>query len=503
MNLLEIGADGLDTGKPAFFRFRPLGDRVLLTNLEGRFVVLDDADFGRFARGEVEAGTPLFEQLSRENFLRESFDEAKAAAMIRARRRFLDAGPNLHVLVVTLRCNTTCVYCHASRANMDEVETDMTPEIAERAIDLILQTTSDYVTIEFQGGEPLVNFEVVKHAIEYALSKNASAGKQLEFTMVSNFALLDEEKLDYLLEHRVQLCTSIDGPADLHDSVRKLPRADGSAHGHAVRWTRRINERYRELGLEETLYHVEALVTVTRELLHRERELVDTYTELGCRALFLRPLDPFGFADKTQHLIEYPREDYLAFYRRTVDYIIERNKQGVEILERYAAIFLTKILNGEDPNFLDVRQPAGAGIGQLAYSYDGQIFTCDEGRMLDAMGDSSFRLGDVHMSSYRDLVGHETVRAVVLAGQLDGHPDCVHCAYNPYCGIPPVHSHKSQGSIWGRKRESSLCHVHKGILDYLFEKLATADQETLEVLQRWTTSRSRDHFLHRVTVGAV
>ena len=503
MKLLDIGPDALATTQPAFFRFRAVGDKVLLTNLEGRWVVLDDEQFGLFARGEVEEGTPLHELLSRENFLRETFDEAKAAEMIRARRTFLDAGPNLHVLVVTLRCNTTCVYCHASRANMDQVQTDMTPEIAEKAVDLILQTTSDYVTIEFQGGEPLVNFPVVQHAIEYALEKNKSIGKQLEFTMVSNFALMTEEKLDYLLDKRVQLCTSIDGPADLHDAVRKLPRADGSAHAHAVKWTKRINERYREMELAETLYHVEALVTVTRDLLHRERELVDTYSQLGCRALFLRPLDPFGFADKTAHLIEYPREDYLEFYRRTVDYIIEQNKQGVEILERYAAIFLTKILNGEDPNFLDVRQPGGAGIGQLAYSYDGQVFTCDEGRMLDAMGDSSFLLGDVWKSSYRDIVGHETVRAVVIAGQLDAHPDCVNCAFNPYCGIPPVHSHKIQGSIWGRKRESSLCHVHKGILDYLFEKLAEADPETLEVLRRWTTTRSRDHFLHQVTVGAV
>ena len=123
--------------------------------------------------------------------------------------------------------------------------------------------------------------------------------------------------------------------------------------------------------------------------------------------------------------------------------------------------------------------------------------------MLDAMGDPSFLLGDVWNSSYRDIVGHETVRAVVIAGQLDAHPDCVNCAYNPYCGIPPVHSHKIQGSIWGRKRESSLCHVHKGILDYLFEKIGEGDPETLEVFQRWTTTRSRDHFLHQVTVGAV
>jgi uncharacterized protein len=103
--------------------------------------------------------------------------------------------------------------------------------------------------------------------------------------------------------------------------------------------------------------------------------------------------------------------------------MIELNAGGTEILERYAAIFLTKILGGVDPNFLDVRWPAGAGLGALAYNYDGAIFTCDEGRMLDAMGDDAF-LGSATSatSRYRDVVGHETVRAVAIASNLDGRP---------------------------------------------------------------------------------
>lgn len=503
MNLVEIGRDSLDTATPAFFRFRKVGNgHVLLTNLEGRWLVVTDDEFEQYATGKVEDGSPLFERLKTENFLRDHYDVPKAAEMIRTRRNFLAGGPNLHVLVVTLRCNTTCVYCHASRANMDQVQTDMTKEVAEKSVDLILQSTNPYITIEFQGGEPLVAFEIVQHVIEYALEKNKSVGKELEFTMVSNFTLMTEEILDYLLEKRVQLCTSIDGPQDLHDKYRKLPRADGSGFGHAVKWTKRINERYGEMGLEETLYHVEALVTTTRDLLPRWKDLVDTYVGLGCRALFLRPLDPFGWADKTSHRIEYPRSEYLEYYRNTVDYIIELNKQGVEILERYAAIFLTKILNGEDPNFLDIRQPAGAGIGQLAYSYDGKIFTCDEGRMLHASGDDTFLLGNVFDSSYRDIVGHDTVRAVVIAGQLEGNADCVNCTYIPYCGIPPVHSHKTQGTMWGRMQESPMCTVHKGIQDYLFEKIAENDPETMDVFRKWTTIRPREHFLHQVTDGA-
>ena len=481
------------TELPAFFRMRQVGGRYLITNHEGSWMLLEPSEMRQFAEGTVPQDGELYQRLKDRNFLRDHYDVQKASEMLRARKHFLHYGPNLHILVITLRCNETCVYCHASRANMDAVHTDMSKEVAEQCVDMILRTTNPYVTIEFQGGEPLVNFEGVRHVIEYAKEKNRAIGKQLEFTMVSNLALMDEEKLQFLLENRVQICTSIDGPQHLHDKQRKLPTM--SSHETAVKWIRRINEAYGEMGLDDTLYHVEALLTTTRATLPQWKEVVDTYAELGCKALFLRPLDPFGFAEKTAEKIEYPREDYMEFYRNAVDYMIELNKQGVQILERYAAIFLTKILAGEDPNFLDIRWPGGPGIGQLAYNYDGKIFTCDEGRMLHEMGDDTFELGHVDTSSYRDIVGHPTVRALALASNLEQNPDCVSCSYLPYCGLNPVHGHKTQGTMFARPRESTICYVHKHIQDYLFEKLGEADPETLKIFERWTTIRPRDHFL--------
>jgi uncharacterized protein len=500
MKLLELERSH---GYPAFFRFREVAGKVVLTNYEGNWVVLEPDEFRAFAAGDVDPQSELHRRLSERNFVRDEYDVPRAAQMLRRRKGFVHWGPNLHLLVVTLRCNETCVYCHASRANMDATQTDMTPEIAEKAVDLALRSTNPSITIEFQGGEPLVAFPVVQHAIEYALEQNKRVGKQLEFTMVSNLGLMDEAKLRWLLEHKVQICTSIDGPKGLHDKQRKvtagseggrrLPQA--SAYDAATGWIRRINDAYGEMALDPTLYHVEALLTTTRETLTMPREIIDTYVDLGCRALFLRPVDPFGFAERTRRIVEYPRSAYLQFYREAVDYMIELNKQGVEILERYAAIFLTKILSGEDPNFLDIRSPGGAGIGQLAYNYDGKIFSSDEGRMLYEMGDDTFLIGDVRSSRYRDVVGHPTIRAMAIASNLDGQPDCVNCAYQPYCGTQPEHNHKTLGSMFGRMRESTMCAVHKGIQDYLFEKLGSADPDTLEVLSRWTTIRPRDHFV--------
>jgi His-Xaa-Ser system radical SAM maturase HxsB len=485
--------ESLDVNAPALFRWRKVGDKILITNQEGRYLLLTLDEFEQFTQGKVADDSDLFTRLKDANFLRDHYDVQAAAAMLRARKRFTTAGPNLHMMVVTLRCNETCVYCHASRADMDAVDTDMSLETAEKTVDLIFKTTSSFVTIEFQGGEPLVAWDVVKRVIEYAIEKNKVAKKELEFTMVSNFSLMTDEKLEYLIDHKVQLCTSIDGPADLHDGQRKLPSL--SAYDASTEWIAKINERYISKGLDPTLYHVEALLTTTRATLPRWKEVVDTYVSLGCRALFLRPVDPFGFAEKTAPKIEYPRDEYLAFYRSAVDYMLELNAKGEEILERYAAIFLTKILDGIDPNFLDIRWPAGAGLGALAYNYDGNIFTCDEGRMLDAMGDDTFRLGNVTDATYREIIGHDTVRAVAIASNMEATPDCVDCTYLPYCGIPPSHSYKTQGTIFGRMRESALCHVHKGIQDYLFEKIAEGDPQTMKTFGQWTTYRPREHFI--------
>jgi radical SAM protein with 4Fe4S-binding SPASM domain len=207
-------------------------------------------------------------------------------------------------------------------------------------------------------------------------------------------------------------------------------------------------------------------------------------------------VDPFGFAARAGGRIGAGPGAYHDFYRAAVEHMLALNRQGVQILERFAAIFLAKILTPEDPNYLDIRSPCGAGIGQLAYDHDGKVYTCDEGRMLAASGDPFFQLGDVATAQYRELVRHPTVRALVMASNLDAQPDCTSCVYRPFCGVCPVFNYQTQGSIHGRMRESAWCSVHKGIQDYLFTKLIEGDPSTLETFERWTTSRERPHYVH-------
>jgi len=164
-------------------------------------------------------------------------------------------------------------------------------------------------------------------------------------------------------------------------------------------------------------------------------------------------------------------------------------------MERHAAIMLAKILNDEEPNYLDLRTPGGAVIGQMGYHPDGRIFSSDEGRMVAAMGDDIFHVGDVGKTSYSDLMSADTVRALVLASTNDSQPGCVSCTYKMYCGQQPEYNYKTQGTIFGRMVDSIWCKKHKYIFDYLMTKVHQADPQEMEIFRRWTTNRRMDHFV--------
>jgi len=290
----------------------------------------------------------------------------------------------------------------------------------------------------------------------------------------------------------VQLCTSLDGPEDLHNKIRVWK--GGSSHETVTGWMKKINQRYVDMGLDGNLYRVEALPTITRPALTRWKDIIDQYVEVGCKAIFLRKLDPFGFAAKSAKTLGYSMDEFLEFYAQAVDYILELNKKGVQVMERHAAIMLSKILADEEPNYLDLRSPGGACIGQIGYAPDGTIYSSDEGRFVAAMGDDMFRIGTVD-DSYSSLMTNAQTRAMVMAGLNDGQPDCVSCVYKPWCGQQVEYNYKTQGSLHGRMRDSVWCKKHKAIFDYLAGRLARADAQEMEIFRRWTTNRVLDHYL--------
>ena len=480
-----------DENALGFFRHGRIDDRVILTNDAGEWQLIGEEDFQKLLKGEIEPAHPDYESLVDKGFVRDGLNIEALAARLRRKKGFVGQGPHLHIVITTLRCNQSCQYCHASRTEMDQVSTDMSMETAKKVVDLAMQTTSPYVNFEFQGGEPTVNFPVLKFIVEYSREKNKTEKKLLEHSLVTNMTYMTEEHAEWLMDNEVMVCTSLDGPKELHDANRRW-KSGGSAYEDVVGWMKRFNEGYIARGKDPRLWSVDALMTTTRRSLDLGKEIVDLYVEMGLKTIHLRPLNPYGFAVGTWKAIGYTAEEYLDFYARTLDYIIELNQKGVEITEGTASTFLMKMLTPDDPNFVDIRSPCGAGTGQVAYDYDGSIFTCDEGRMVSAMGSDLFQIGDVSSSSYTDMLQHPTVKALAVASLQDALPSCHTCWNKPYCGVCPMHDYMQGGDIFGQRPRSPKCKEHYTIATLLFEKLARDEDGSLEkMFRRWTLRRPR------------
>jgi His-Xaa-Ser system radical SAM maturase HxsB len=473
--------------------YRRVGEKFVVTTEAGEFALLTAEELQELVAGRLRAGA-LRDDLSRRGFLAGAEGLAHTVGRLKAQRSFLNHGPSLHIVVVTLRCDHRCLYCHASRSPLEDDASDLSEATAAQVVATVMQSTNPSVTVEFQGGEPLANADRVRQVADLAIDQAARCGKTLDLSLVTSLSLMTEEMADFLFDRRVQICTSLDGPADLHDALR--PRRDGSGHELAIRWIERLNARYRERRLDPDLYHVDALTTVARPSLSRARDIVDEYVRLGLKTIHLRPLNPLGFAHARAGRLGYDPDEYLAFYREALSYLIRKNLDGLEIAEKMASVFLKKIFEDRDPGYLDIRSPCGGAVGQLAYDHDGSVYTCDEGRMLARMGDPSFRVGHVAGNTYAEMVSSPAAKVVCLSSCLEGSPACLACAYRPYCGTCPVLNYSQHGTPFGVIPATDRCRIHKGILDELFRLLDEGGRDVREVLERWTLSRPRPEFVH-------
>jgi len=245
-------------------------------------------------------------------------------------------------------------------------------DLVRATVDFIFQSPSPYIMIEFQGGEPLLNFDIVKYIIEYANSVNKKYNKTLRFSIVSNFSLMDREKMEYLIENKVGICTSLDGPEWLHNRNRPLLNpGEEKSYCYTKKWINEIAGEYKKRKTEQT--RVNALITITRYSLGHWKEIIDEYVNLGLNDIFLRFLNNLGDARKTWESISYSPEDFIEFWKTSMEYILKLNKNGKMIREWFTWIILQKIMEGTEPNYFEQRSPCGAAIGQITYNYNGEL----------------------------------------------------------------------------------------------------------------------------------
>jgi His-Xaa-Ser system radical SAM maturase HxsB len=455
--------------------------------------VSESGDFAFLTNDEVDALTanparlPLKRQAELQSrfFLGTSFVSSGSARLLASRRaakrETVDAGPSLHILVPTLQCGHSCQYCQVSRS-LDDESHAMSPAVLDSACDAIFESPAQSLTIEFQGGDPLLRFDLVKRAIQRIAIRNIAEGRRLRFVVASTLHQLDESMCAFFNEHQVYLSTSIDGPAWLHDKNRPIPGRDGykrTVNGIAL--ARRL------IGAES----VSALMTTTRAALAHAEAIVDEYVQLGFADIFIRPMSAYGFAKRNQTLLGYSTQEFQAFYVRAIERILDWNRRGIPIREVYAGIVLNKALSTFDGGYVDLQSPTGAGSSVLVYNYDGYIYPSDEARMLTETGDHGLRMASISQrkDSRNSLLLQEALRA---ASDVHTDDDCKTCAYNQYCGPNPVDAYAQHGSMYVRAGETEHCKRHLWMFDYWFRRIRQANPPEMDLMYAWASLNKGD-----------
>lgn len=460
-------------------RFTALDDgRVVLTNLAGEFLVTERGAIDTLATGRLDRESAFYSELVAKHFVLDPTSDAALdllAIKYRTKHSHLAEFTGLHIFVVTLRCDHSCPYCQVSRVSQDKQAYDMTEETARAAVELVFRSPNHYLKIEFQGGESLLNFPMIRFVVELAESRNAQEGRDLRFVIATNLAPLTDEMLEYFREHKVLVSTSLDGPAELHNANR--PRPEKNSHELAVQGIERCRVA---LGQDA----VSALLTPTAKSLDQPEAIIDEYVARGFNSVFLRWLSPYGFAVRSERRIGYPLEAWCRFYEKGLRHILELNRRGIPMREEYAAVVLRKMLTPFPTGYVDLQSPSGLGLMVAVYNYDGDVYASDEARMLAEEGDKTFRLGNVCQNTYEELFLSERLRSLLLETMTEAVPQCADCAFEPYCGTDPCFHAATQGDPVGHRPTSAFCARNMFVFRLLI-RLIEDESDARAILESW------------------
>jgi sulfatase maturation enzyme AslB (radical SAM superfamily) len=169
----------------------------------------------------------------------------------------------------------------------------------------------------------------------------------------------------------------------------------------------------------------------------------------------------------------------MDFYKKTMDYILKLNKDGIFIRERMANVILQKIICAKDPGYVEMMNPCGAGRSQIVYMPKGECFPCDEARML---GGEEFLLGNILTHDYETVIKNESLLHLLemsLINLWDGNS-----VFSPWLGTCPVLNYSVENNFVPKIRCSFMHKIYDFQFNYIFEKLSEGD-ENLEIFKRW------------------
>lgn len=406
-----------------------------------------------------------------------------------ARQETVTGGVSLHILVPTLQCAHSCRYCQVSRS-LDADGVSLSPAHIDAACDTCFESPSQTLTVEFQGGDPLIRFDLIERAVTRLTQRNLTERRRLRLVIASSLHQLTVDMCAFLREHGVVLSTSIDGPAALHNTNRPVPGRD--AHEKTVRG---IELARRHIGAD----CVSALMTTTRASLACPEAIVDEYVRLGLDEIFVRPMSPYGFAKRNAQRLAYGTQEFQRFYERCLERVLWWNARGRALREGAAAIVLNKLLSPFDAGYVDLQTPTGAGSAVLVYNYDGFVYPSDEARMLVETGDTSLRLGAIG-APLASLLASPVVEDLRRRSTSLNADACRPCPFNTFCGPDPVAERAQGGGIPVPVEQTDHCRRSKWLFRSLLERLeraqAQGDDAFVDLAYAWA---QRSHAKTEVT----
>lgn len=461
------------------FRFNRLShDRVIVVQESGEYLILNNQNLSDLIEKKLDKNSEVYRKLKLKHFL---YDDPNSSALdllslkVRTKYANIKNFTNLHMFVVTLRCDYSCPYCQVSRQTENKSDYDMTEEVALKSLDMVFRSPNPCIKIEFQGGESLLAFDMIKFIVEKATEINKVEKRLLQFVIATNGSFIDDEVLEFCEKNEVYISTSLDGAKWLHDKNRPRPGRNG--YDMTINGINRVKDF---LGPDS----VSALMTTTKDSFGAAREIVDEYVNNGFRSIFLRPLSPYGFAVKKKLINRYDVDKWFEFYKEGLDYILFLNRQGIEISEFYTTTILRKILSPFATSYVDLQSPTGAVTSAIVFNYDGNIYASDEGRMLAEMNDQSFNIGNVFNNSYEEVIGSEKVLNMIESTENSSVPKCSDCAYQKWCGTDPAYHYATQKDAVGHKEFSGFCRKNTLLFEYIIDILEN-DPINSKVFKGW------------------
>ena len=445
-----------------------------------RFLVSSDAgDFflttGRFVDRLAERNlTPADEAfLLRKGFAFEQPGDlyfTSHVARLRARKR-TPRELRYVIAIPTLRCQMSCRYCQVSRADLNADGYDWSEEHVIQFIQFLDAHGGNEIKVEFQGGEPTLRIDIIRRVIEFCDRRF----KYASYVICTHLGHLTDEQLDLFAHPRISLSTSVDGPTAAHTRNRTGSEAD----------TRRVWDNILLVRDRFGSAKIAALPTITPDVYGDIAKVIEAYAALGFSEVYLRPVHFHGFARKQFSSLRSEVDDWLRAYESAVRHLFHRNENAdSRILEYNLALALKRIFHRGYNGHVDLRTPSPVGQDYVVVNFDGSLYPSDEARMLSRIG-----LVDLRIGSVADGLDDAAVRILNWNNLNDVHEDCIHCAFQPYCGADAIDDVARYSRINVPKHLTWFCKWHTFLFELAFKLIAENDPVVLANLNFHLTGR--------------